>query len=118
LLGQLCTARVAATPTTTTSGGIVTAYVIYQGEVIDPVRYDEYKDRAAASIDAAGGRYLVRGGEVEVLEGEPPAGRTVVVVFPTRRAALDWYRSDEYAEARKIREGAARARMYVVDGVD
>ena len=93
------------------------AYVIYQGEVLDAERYDEYKTKAAASIIAAGGRYLVRGGDVEVLEGEVPAGRTVVLEFPTLQAALDWYRSDEYTEIRQIREGAAVARMYVVDGV-
>ena len=93
------------------------AYVVYQGEVLDPERYDEYKTKGAASILAAGGRYLVRGGDVEVLEGEPPAGRTVVLEFPTMQAAIDWYRGDEYTEIRKIREGAARARMYVVDGV-
>jgi uncharacterized protein (DUF1330 family) len=96
----------------------VAAYVIYQGEVLDPVRYDEYKDKAAASILAAGGRYVVRGGDVDVLEGDAPAGRTVVLEFPTRQAAVDWYRSDEYTEIRKIRDGAAIARMYVVDGVD
>lgn len=93
------------------------AYVIYQGEVLDAKRYDEYKTKAAASILAAGGRYLVRGGDVEVLEGQAPAGRTVVLEFPTMQAALDWYRSDEYTEIRKIREGAARARMYVAQGV-
>ena len=93
------------------------AYVVYQGEVLDAERYDEYKTKAAASIIAAGGRYLVRGGDVEVLEGEAPAGRTVVLEFPTVQAALDWYRSDEYTEIRQIREGAAVARMYVVDGV-
>jgi uncharacterized protein (DUF1330 family) len=93
------------------------AYVIYQGEVLDPERYDEYKTKGAASILAAGGKYLVRGSDVEVLEGEPPAGRTVVLEFATRQAAIDWYRSDEYTEIRKIREGAARARMYVVDGI-
>jgi uncharacterized protein (DUF1330 family) len=93
------------------------AYVIYQGEVLDPERYDEYKAKGAASILAAGGRYLVRGGDVEVLEGEAPAGRTVVLEFSSMQAAMDWYRSDEYTEIRKIREGAARARMYVVEGV-
>jgi uncharacterized protein (DUF1330 family) len=93
------------------------AYVIYQGEVLDAKRYDEYKTKGAASILAAGGEYLVRGGDVEVLEGEAPAGRTVVLKFPSMKAALDWYRSDEYTETRKIREGAARARMCVVDGV-
>ena len=50
------------------SGGIVTAYVIYQGDILDQARYDEYKVKGAASIIAAGGKYVVRGGEVEVLE--------------------------------------------------
>jgi uncharacterized protein (DUF1330 family) len=98
-------------------GGSVAAYVIYQGEVLDAERYEEYKLKVAPSIVAAGGRYLVRGGDVEVLEGDPPAGRTVVLEFPTRQAALDWYRSEEYTAIRKIREGAARARLYVVDGI-
>ena len=92
-------------------------YVIYQGEVLDPERYEEYKLKAAASIASAGGRYVVRGGDIDVLEGEPPAGRTVVVEFPTRQAALDWYAGEEYTEARRAREGIARARMYVVPGV-
>ncbi|MDQ6695969.1 MAG: DUF1330 domain-containing protein [Actinomycetota bacterium] len=95
----------------------MTAYVIYQGEIIDPERYDEYKAKAAASIAAAGGRYIVRGGSVEVLEGDPPSGRTVVLEFPTMKAAVEWYQSAEYTEIRKIREGAALARMYVVDGI-
>lgn len=92
------------------------AYVIYEGEVLDPERYEDYKPKAAASIVAAGGRYLVRGGEVEVLEGEAPAGRTVVLEFSTMQAARAWYGSEEYNEIRKIREGAARVRMYIVDG--
>ncbi len=94
------------------------AYVIYQGEVTDPDRYEQYKTKAAESILAAGGRYIVRGGEAEVLEGEPPAGRTVVLEFPTRQAALAWYRSEEYTAIRRLREGAARARLYVVDGAE
>ncbi|HZR13130.1 MAG TPA: DUF1330 domain-containing protein [Acidimicrobiia bacterium] len=93
------------------------AYVIYQGEVTDPERYDVYKTHAASSIERAGGRYVVRGGPVEPLEGEEPAGRTVVIEFPTMDAALAWYHGDEYTAARTLREGAARCRMYVVDGV-
>ena len=58
------------------------------------------------------------GGEIDVLEGEPPAGRTVVLEFPMRQAALDWYRSEEHTSIRMLREGAARTRLYVVDGVD
>ena len=94
------------------------AYVIYQGEVLDPERYEEYKTQAAASIVAAGGRYVVRGGDVEVLEGDAPAGRTVVVEFPTMADAVAWYRGPEYSAARKLREGAAIARMYAVAGID
>jgi uncharacterized protein (DUF1330 family) len=95
----------------------VAAYVIYQGEVTDPDRYEQYKTKAAESILAAGGRYVIRGGEVDVLEGDPPLGRTVVLEFPTREAALDWYRSEEYTAVRRLREGAARARLYVIGGV-
>jgi uncharacterized protein (DUF1330 family) len=94
------------------------AYVIYQGEITDPERYEEYQARAAANITASGSRYLVRGGDVEVLEGDPPAGRTVVLEFPTMQAAVEWYRSEDYTAIRKLREGAARARLYVVDGVN
>ena len=96
----------------------MTAYVIYQGDILDQARYDEYKVKGAASIIAAGGRYVVRGGDVEVLEGEPPPERTVVLEFPSRQAAIDWYRGAEYTEIRKIRDGAAIARMYVIDGFD
>ena len=94
------------------------AYVIYQGEVLDPERYEEYKAKAAPSILDAGGRYVIRGGDVEVLEGDAPAGRTVVLEFPDRQAAIDWYRGEAYSQARAMRDGAARAHMYVIDGVD
>jgi uncharacterized protein (DUF1330 family) len=94
------------------------AYVIYQGDILDPERYEEYKTKAAASIIAAGGRYLVRGGPVEVLEGDPPAGRTVVLEFPTMEAAVGWYRSPEYTAIREIRKDAARARLYAIEGSD
>ena len=94
----------------------MTAYVIYQCEVLDPERYEEYKTKAAASIQAAGGRYIVRGGDIEVLEGEAPPARTVVVEFPDRGTARRWYWDKMYTDARKTREGAAIARMYLVDG--
>jgi uncharacterized protein (DUF1330 family) len=92
------------------------AYVIYQGEILDQQRYDQYKEKAAVSLANAGGRYVVRAGDVHALEGDAPPQRTVVLEFPTRQAALDWYYGEEYTEVRKIREGAAIARMYVIDG--
>ncbi len=63
-------------------------YVIYQAEVLDSERYEIYKPAAAESVRRAGGRYIVRGGDIDVLEGEAPAGRTVVVEFPDRTTAL------------------------------
>ena len=93
------------------------AYVIYQGEVLDPERYEEYKVLAADSIAAAGGRYIVRGGEVDVLEGEPPSGRTVVIEFPTMEMARAWYDGARYTAAPSRTARAAAARMYAVDGV-
>jgi len=54
---------------------------------------------------------------MEVLEGEPPAGRIVIAEFPTMESALAWYTSEEYTQIRTIRDGAARARIYVVDGI-
>jgi uncharacterized protein (DUF1330 family) len=95
----------------------IPAYVIYQGEVTDADRYEVYKGQAAESIHAAGGRYLARGGDIEVLEGDAPAGRTVLLEFPTMDDAIAWYRGQRYTEVRKLREGAATARMYVVEGV-
>jgi uncharacterized protein (DUF1330 family) len=94
------------------------AYIIYQAEVTDPAQYEQYKTAAAKALTDAGGRYIVRGGEFDVLEGDPPEGRTVVVEFPSRQAALDWYHGAAYTEARALRANAARARMYVVDGVN
>ncbi len=94
------------------------AHVIYQGEVLDAERYEEYKAQAAPSIVAAGGRYLVRGSQAEALEGDSPSGRTVLLEFPTMESAIDWYRSEEYSAIRKLREGVARANIYVVDGLE
>jgi uncharacterized protein (DUF1330 family) len=96
----------------------VPAYVIYQAEIADDVRYADYRAKAGASVEAAGGRYLVRGGDGQALEGELPASRTVVIEFPTRALARAWYESAEYTEIRTLRAGIARATLYVVDGVD
>ena len=96
----------------------VAAFVIYQAEVLDPVQYEKYKAKTPASIAAYGGRFIVRGGEIDVLEGEAPLGRTVVVKFPSMRAAREWYASDAYTEAKALREGAVRTRAYIVDGVE
>ena len=94
------------------------AYVIYLGDILDEARYQMYRENAAPNITAAGGKYVVRGGDATLLEGELPASRTVILEFPSRQAALAWYQSEEYAEIKKLREGAAQATVYIVDGLD
>ena len=96
----------------------MTAYVIYQADVLDPDQYAKYREKSPATLTAAGGEFLVRGGDIEVLEGETPLGRTVVIEFESMDAARAWYHGDGYTEARKLRAGAANANAYIVDGAD
>jgi uncharacterized protein (DUF1330 family) len=96
----------------------MSAFIVYQAEVHDPEQYERYKAQAGPALAAAGARYLVRGGDIEVLEGEAPAGRTVIIEFPSKEAAVEFFHSPEYTAIRALRADAADARMYVVDGYD
>ena len=91
--------------------------IIVDIEVTDPIRYEDYKRLASAAIAAHGGRYLVRGGQTEVLDGDWTPRRLVVLQFDSVEKAKAWRDSPEYAEAKKIRETCARANMFVVEGV-
>jgi len=93
------------------------ALIIVDIEVLDPVVYEDYKRLASASIAAHGGRYLVRGGRNEVLDGDWTPRRLVVLEFDSFEKAKAWRESPEYAEAKKVRERCARSRMVVVEGV-
>jgi uncharacterized protein (DUF1330 family) len=94
------------------------AYVIYQAEVTDPEQYARYREKSTPSVVNAGGEFLVRGGEIDLLEGEPPLGRIVIAKFASMEAARAWYDSEAYREARVLREGAVLANLYLVDGAD
>lgn len=93
------------------------AYVIVEIDVTDPARYEDYKAAASATIAQHGGKYLVRGGRAELLEGEGAPRRIVVLEFPTLDQAKGWFHSSEYLPAKKIRQESARARMIVVEGL-
>jgi uncharacterized protein (DUF1330 family) len=84
------------------------AYVIAQLEVTDPAAYERYRAASPATISAAGGRYLARGGEVTALEGAHDGRRVVILEFPDLRAARDWYHGESYREARELRRHSAR----------
>jgi uncharacterized protein (DUF1330 family) len=93
------------------------AYVIVEVDVTDPDQYARYRAAVPASLDAHGGRFLARGGEAALLEGEEEPNRVVVIEFSDLEAARRWYDSAEYAEPRALREGAAVMRMIAVEGV-
>ena len=95
----------------------MTAYVISEVEPRDATLFERYRALAPATIARYGGRYIVRGGEADVVEGGPPAKTIVIVEFPDMARAREWYRSPEYAEALKVRQNALTRRLIFVEGV-
>jgi uncharacterized protein (DUF1330 family) len=93
------------------------AYVIFDIHVDDPDGYAPYRERAGATVEAHGGRYLARGGASEVLEGDWDIERVVVLEFPSVEKAREWYRSPEYQELAAIRHGTSHAKGVLVEGV-
>ena len=93
------------------------AYVIVETDITDPERYEQYKAASPTAIAAGGGRFLVRGGDLVVLEGDWEPTRLVVLEFEDLAAAKRWYESEVYQEAKELRDGAAYLRMVAVQGV-
>ena len=93
------------------------AYVIAEADITDPEKYEGYKKLTPGAIAAHGGRFIVRGGRTETLEGSWRPKRVVVIEFPSFEKAKAFYDSKEYLAARKAREGAATLDLILVDGV-
>ena len=93
------------------------AYVIVQVKVNQPVEYEVYKSLTPASIEAFGGRFMVRGSAVETLEGTWNPGRLVIVEFPDKATAKAWWESEEYGPAKAIRQRTAETEMILVEGI-
>ena len=93
------------------------AYVITETDITDPEQYEQYKAASPAAIAAGGGRFLVRGGELVVLEGGWQPSRLVMLEFEDLEAAKRWYEPEIYQETKKLREGAANFRAIAVQGV-
>jgi uncharacterized protein (DUF1330 family) len=94
------------------------AYLIVETDIHDPEQYERYKQASPAAIEAAGGRFVARGGELAVLEGDWHPSRLVLVEFPDLEAAKRFYDSPQYEEAKRLRAGAAKLNMVAVQGVD
>jgi uncharacterized protein (DUF1330 family) len=93
------------------------AYLIVETDITDPEQYEQYKAVTPGLVAAAGGRFIARGGEVAVLEGDWSPERLVVIELPDLAAAKRFYESPEYQEAIKLRKGAATLRMVAVEGL-
>lgn len=92
------------------------AYIIVQLEVTEPAGYDDYKKMVPASLAAYGGKFVVRGGASETLEGSWQPKRVVVLEFPTVARAKQWWASEEYRDAKALRQRTAKTEMIVVEG--
>ena len=95
----------------------MTAYVIVEVEVTDPVAYEDYKKQVPPSLAAYNGRFVVRGGACETLEGSWRPQRVVVLEFPSVARAKQWWASTEYSAAKALRQRTAKTKMVVVEGV-
>jgi uncharacterized protein (DUF1330 family) len=94
------------------------AYVVVDVDVHDPETYKEYRAKAAPTVTAAGGRYIVRGGEAEHVEPGWDVHRFVVLEFPSVDAARAWYVSPAYQAVLPIRLKSTRSRLMIVQGLD
>ena len=93
------------------------AYIIATIEVTDPEKFEVYRGQVPATIEKHGGRYLARGGEVSVVEGDQPERRTVVLEFDSLEKAKGWYYSDDYAGPKELRIASTISNVMIVEGV-
>ncbi len=92
-------------------------YWIAQVEVRDADGYKAYVAALPDIMRKFGGRYVTRGGQTEVVEGKSRS-RVVILEFPSYQAAMECYRSPEYAKAIALRQAAADADLIVIEGYD
>jgi uncharacterized protein (DUF1330 family) len=93
------------------------AFVIVDVDVKDKERYEEYKKLTPGSLVPFGGRFVVRGGKVETLEGTWSPKRLVILEFPTVAKAREWWGSETYWPAKALRQSCAETEMILVEGV-
>ena len=93
------------------------AYIVTQIEITDPETFETYRAQVPPILEKYGGEFIVRGGDREVLEGDWPWRRMVILKFPDREAAKAWHASAEYQGPKALRQAASKANMIVVDGV-
>jgi uncharacterized protein (DUF1330 family) len=92
-------------------------YIIVDVQITDPEAYERYKAAVPGTLVAYGGKFLVRGGRAETLEGNWEPIRIVVLEFESMEKAKAWWSSQEYAAPKQLRQSASLTKMIVVEGV-
>ena len=93
------------------------AYMIVEIEIHDAAGYDEYRKVVGATLAKYGGKFIVRGGRIDILEGNWNPKRIVVLEFANVARAREWYDSDEYAGPKQMRMKASKGNIVLVEGV-
>ena len=93
------------------------AYFIVDNEVTDPAAFEDYRRQVPATVAQYGGRFLVRGGQIQTLEGDWKPKRVVLTEFPSLEQARRWYDSPEYRALKALRSRCARGSVVLVEGV-
>jgi uncharacterized protein (DUF1330 family) len=93
------------------------AYVLAEIEITNPEGYKEYTTHVPATIARYGGRFVVRGGTAQALEGEWPERRRVLIEFPSADAARKWFDSPEYEKPKAMRQANSKGRLLLLEGV-
>jgi len=94
------------------------AYVVADVEIRDREKYDEYRSQVPSSIEAFGGKFLVRGGQTEMLEGTWNPKRFVILEFESLEKAKEWWNSEIYRAPKELRQSASITNMIVTEGVE
>lgn len=93
------------------------AYLITQAKITDPVEFKKYMKAFLAQIESFPGKTIAAVDNVQILEGQWPEGRTVIMEFPSKEKALEWYESREYQEIAQIRLRSSEGTMVLVEGL-
>jgi len=96
---------------------VISAYLIYDVDVHDPVPYGEFMEKVVQVVEQYGGKYLVRGGRHKVLEGDWNPTRLVLFEFPDMDSARKIIASEEYAPLKKLRQACSTGHIVIVEGV-
>lgn len=116
-LGVLAFASQAQTSTTSPKTGKAPAYYVAEFDLQDPEGIKPYREQVDATFKPYSGRYVVRAGQMDKLEGNPPTHRLIIIEFDSMEQARAWYNSPEYAKIRPFRQHSGHTNSYIVEGL-